>query len=794
MSNGFDLTAFIPKFADENRDRIQKVNGAILAFEKDPANLELLKEIMRGIHTLKGTARMMGFNDIVDLSHKVEDVFVKIKEKGLQTTKELYDVVFRALDTLANMVETKLKDAQTPIDIQDMCGQLEGVLSGYVDQTRNEASPPPLITEESGAAQASSAELPEQPEKSGAGTNSPQYAQPPSDTAKPNEMYKESHIPPSGVSEPEGEQKKATDEGKVIQENKKTIRIGMEKIHVLYNQLVELIMTQMAFHQRYEEMLKVNHYVKQLKKIKTEMDVYLRPQEFVNKNLHEIITRYNTMEKCLFDELSRNSGAYKGDVVKLDTVTEDIRQQVMSMRMQPVSTIFDMAPRLIRDIARQFNKEIELVISGGDVELDNIVIDMLKDPLVHLLRNAVDHGIEEPPVRISSGKKSTGVITLSAKQEGENVLVIIGDDGKGIDRERVKETAIRKGFLTTENAQILSDEQVYEFILKPGFSTSKIITDTSGRGVGLDVVKTVIDRLNGSLVIESQMGLGSRFVLKVPTTIALINVLVVRVGDTPFAIPSNSIEHIAYIYPNDVKTLEGKASVFIYNQTIPLVRMADIFMLEKEAENRNKSVPIIIARSDGKKIGFMVSEFLCEKEIVFREFAGYLKRPRYFSGVTTLGTGEIVLILHMQELINAKESGGMLSERKRAQAEKPGKHMILIAEDSMITAELERNILVNAGYMVDVANDGIDAIDKLHMKHYDLLVTDIDMPRMNGFELTAKVRSDKRLKDIPVVVVTAREKVEDKRKGIEVGADAYILKKEFDQSSLLYTIKRLIGE
>jgi len=761
MSNGFDITAFIPKFVDENRDRIQKLNRAILAFEKDASNLELLKEIMREVHTLKGTARMMGFVDIVTLSHKVEDMFVKVKEGGLQSTKGLYDIVFQSLDMIANMVESKLKDVRSTTNVEEMCSRLEVVLSASGLQDKEEVSQRKADKVISEVAESKIVE----------------------------------NKPPS-IFPVEQEGKGAVSEAKIPQEGKKTIRIGLDKIEALYNHLVELIMTQMTFRQRCEDMMKLNQYAKQLKTIKAETGADLGSHESDNKKLHQIVTRYNRVEDHLLKEISRHSEASETDVVKLDAVTEGIRQQVMSMRMQPISTIFDLATRLVRDLSRQFNKEVDLVVSGADVELDNNIIEILKDPLVHFLRNAIDHGIEEPSLRMSLGKKKAGTISLSAKQEGGDVLIIVEDDGKGIDKKQVKETAVWKGLLSEEEAKKVSDEEIYEIIMKPGFSTSKIITDTSGRGVGMDVVKTVVDRLNGSLIIESTVGQGTRFVLKVPATIALINVLILRVGNMTLAVPSAGVNRVAHIIGKDISTLEGKASAFIEGQTIPLIHMADIFVLAKEEGNRDDHVPIIISRSDRGKIGFIVSEFLYEKEIVFKEFKGYLKKPRYFSGVTTLGTGEIVLILNIQELAKAKESSGLLPITEVLTAGKPAveKHTILIVEDSMITAELEKNILENAGYEVNIAIDGIDAMDKLHGKKYDLLVTDIDMPRMDGFELTSKVRADKRLKDLPVIVVTVREKVEDKRKGIEVGADAYILKKEFDQNNLLNTIKRLIGE
>lgn len=780
MTNSFDISAFIPKFVDENKDRIQKLNYIILSFEKDPSNHDLLKEIMREAHTLKGTARIMGFSDIITLSHKVEEVFVQVKEGRRHCTKRLCDVVFHALDILEKTVEAKLKST-TSVNVDEICRQLEDI-SHDTDATDTKTdSPKPLISLQGTEGISPHNVFPEEDEIFSDPHPVPFFNKERTEISKePSEVYEEI---PSEKSQ---------------QEIKKTIRLGLDKVDTLSNHLIELIMVQMTFHQRYEDLGKLTNHIHQLRQIKTETVTNGKQQTPDKKRLHEIITKWNTLEKYLGEELSRYSAAYESDIVKLNAVTEGIRQQVMSMRMQPVSNVFDLANRLVRDLSRQFHKDAELIISGAEVEMDNVIIGMLKDPFTHLLRNAMYHGIEEPALRVSLGKKKTGTIKLSARQEGGDILLIIEDDGKGIDRKLVKETAIKKGLLNAVKAHALLDEEIYGFILRSGFSTNEIVTDTSGRGVGMDVVKTVVDRLNGSLTIKSSEGQGTQFILKVPATIALINVLMVRVGDMICAIPSTSIEYIAYISRKDIKTLEGKLSIFLKGQTIPLINIAHVFMVKKEEaeETREESIPIILSRSEGKKIGFIVKELLYEKEIVFREFKGYLKRPKYFSGVTTLGTGDVVLIVNIQELIQVGGSTNTTSINNTARAplQSVKRHAILIAEDSMITAELEKNILTNAGYEVDIAIDGIDALEKLHGKKYHLLVTDVDMPRINGFELTIRVRADKKFKDIPVIIVTSKETNEDKRRGIEAGADAYVVKREFDQSNLLNTIKRLTGE
>jgi two-component system chemotaxis sensor kinase CheA len=773
MNGGINIEAFVPKFADENRDRIQKLNRYILDFEKNPANAELLKEILREAHTLKGTARMMGFADIVAVSHKVEDIFVKIRECRLQPAKDIYTVVFQALDVIAGLVEMKLKDRKETRAGNEICCRIDAVLKEVgAGGTERELSQLEVDKVLSGGMLEQSEPFAFEPEgsKAAAGNGTQVFGT-------------------QSVNEDAGKKKSA-------REGQKTVRIGLNKVEVLYNSLVELIMIQMSFHQKHDDIIRLGRYAKQAMMLKTEKDSALVGQGLEDNDLRRVVMRYSTAEKEALEGMMKLSDTYEAEIVRFDAVMEGVRQQVMSMRMQPISTIFDLAPRLVRDLLDQFSKEADLRISGSEVELDNTIIEMLKDPIVHLLRNAVDHGIEEPAVRLSAGKKKSGTIVLSAKQDSGDVLVTVEDDGKGIDKEAVKEAAVSNGLLNGGKDKYLPDEEIYRLILIPGFTTSKIITDTSGRGVGMDVVQTVVDRLNGSLAIESDKGRGTKFILRVPATVSLMYVLIVRVGTATFAIPSGVIERIVFVYRKDVKTLEGKDSAFVEGQTIPLVWVSDVFALGKEEKTDGKNIPVIVSRSEGKRVGFAVDEFLHEKEVVFREFKGYLKRPKFFSGVTTLGTGEVVLILNMQELIKVKDMAKVLAAEVVPNAVKDAdkKSLVLIAEDSMITAELEKNILINAGYEVDVAIDGIDALDKLYSKDYDLLVTDVDMPRMNGFELTQKIKEDKKLKETPVIVVTARETTEDKRRGIEVGADAYIVKKEFDQSSLLGTIKKLIGK
>lgn len=470
----------------------------------------------------------------------------------------------------------------------------------------------------------------------------------------------------------------------------------------------------------------------------------------------------------------------------------------MQLRMLPCDTVFQAFPRAVRDLARQSGKHAEVVIEGGDAELDKKVLEEINDPLIHILRNAVDHGIETPEERLALGKPESGTITISARQEGDRIVIVVADDGAGIDPDLVREAAVRKGYVTEGEAEAMSDREALYLIFETGFSTAAIITELSGRGVGMDVVREfIIERLKGSLDIRSERNKGTTLILTLPLTLAIIRALLVRVGKRVFAMPTTSIDETLRVAPDEILRTEGRDVIRRGRRTFPLVRVSDILGIPEDGQLEGAKVPIATVSYSGARFGFIVDGFAGEQQIVIKPLATHLGRVDNIAGVTILGAGDVVPILNVPDLMaSARTRVGRRSVHVATAAEdERGPRRVLICEDSFTTRELERSIFETAGYRVETAVDGAAGLALLRGEGgtIDAVVTDVQMPRMNGFELTRAIREDEGLTGTPVVIVTSLERPEEKAEGIDAGADAYITKSVFNQDTLLDTVERLIG-
>lgn len=505
---------------------------------------------------------------------------------------------------------------------------------------------------------------------------------------------------------------------------------------------------------------------------------------------HGAIRQAESWDRDLRHAVQRAWGELEEVRVQQEHLAVELRQQILGIRMQPLAVAFETIPRAVRDLARQFGKEVDLVIAGGEVELDRRIIEALGEPLLHLIRNALDHGLEAPAGREAAGKPARGRLTIRAWAKGNRVVLEVEDDGAGMDPASLRETGVRKGLLKREAAEALSDAEALDLIFLPGFSTSRLITEVSGRGIGMEVVRKSIERLRGAVAVESAPGRGTRVILDLPFSLAMLPVLFVRSGGVTYAIPAGAVERIVRLQPGELQSLEGRQAMRLEGETIPLV---DLRALLGSSEPRGgAAVNAVLLRTGARRVGFFVDEVLDGAEVVQKDLGAFLRDVEGVAGATVLGTGEVVLILDPSALIRAAR-GAPAAPRELPKESVQAPARLLLVEDSLIARDLERTILESAGYDVDVAVDGIDALERLRTGTYDLIVTDIEMPRMDGFALLERIRSQERTRDLPVVVVTNRERSEDKRRGMELGADAYILKSSFDQSSLLDTIRRLIG-
>jgi len=490
--------------------------------------------------------------------------------------------------------------------------------------------------------------------------------------------------------------------------------------------------------------------------------------------------------RALLGHLTRDQQTIVGGV---DRLLEEIRRT----RMMPASTVLDLFPAMVRDLAREQGKEIEWSARGGELELDRRVLETIKDPLIHLVRNAIDHGIEPPAERAKAGKGPRGRISVTvASLEDGRVEVLIEDDGRGIDPERVREAAVRTRLVTADAARELEDHEVLELVYRSGLSTSPVITDVSGHGLGLAIVREQVARLEGEIGFESRSP-GTRLRMVIPASIATFHGLLVRSAGQLFLIPVRSTEEILMVGPDEISAVDGREAIHWRDGPLPLARLDVVLRMTNQDDGRNGRTkhPCVVVASGQEPVGLLVDEALGEQEVLVKDLSPPLVRVRHIAGAGLLGSGELVLILRAADLVRTGRSALRPPAPRVANVEEGRPPLVLVVDDAVTTRTMERNLLEAAGYRVQVAFDGAEAWATLKTDDFDLVVSDVDMPRMDGFELTARIRADARLGDLPVVLVTALESREDKERGIEVGANAYVVKSSFEQSNLLEIIRRL---
>ena len=580
-----------------------------------------------------------------------------------------------------------------------------------------------------------------------------------------------------------------------------TIRVKTEKLDALMAGMGELLVARMRMEQRLGELKSVQSVLGGWEKLWRKSRALKRSLDRRSDGDSELsaLLDFFSINENHINSVGRNinrlSESMESDYRHLALLTDDMQDGVRRVRMVPIATLFDLFPRMIRDIGREREKEVELVLEGAETEIDRQVLEGLKDPLTHLLRNAIDHGIEMPDERLKKGKARQGIIRLKANQSGNHIVLEVSDDGKGINLAAVRRAAVKNNLITPADAETLSAEETIDLVFQSGLSTHVTVTDLSGRGVGMDVVREQLEKLHGQVKTHTEVDKGTAFTLILPLTLATSHVLMLKVSSQTVAVPNTTVERILQFKPEEIRRMEGKPAVRIGGRALPLISMAEILELPlvEKAENDNKKIGVVVLGAVEKRLAFQVDKFLGAQEVVVKNLGSQLQRVRNISGATILGTGQVVMILNPGSIIHSAQGLRGSSLLKKVQVKKTVVKKVLVVDDSITTRTLERNILENAGYAVSQAADGMEGWEKMQEEAFDAVVFDIEMPRMNGFQLTEKVRQDNRFEHLPIVLVTSLESPEDKLKGMEAGADVYITKGTFDQQELLETIERLIG-
>ncbi len=494
--------------------------------------------------------------------------------------------------------------------------------------------------------------------------------------------------------------------------------------------------------------------------------------------------------------LEQFSEGFHESVEVLSGLVDETQQLVMDIRMLPVSLLFNPFSRSVRDLARERNKAVDLVIEGEETRIDKRAIEELSDPLLHLLRNAIDHGLESIEERKTAHKDETGKIILRAFQDIDKVIIEVIDDGPGIDRNCITEQALEKKFLTEKESKHMLDIEVFDLLFLPGFSTAEMVTELSGRGIGMDVVKTNVEKLNGSVEISSTKGEGTVVRIALPLTLATTRAFLVRCSSHILAVPVFSAIQVLRVLPEKIQTIKGREAIYWQGEIIPCARLdATLSFPEVRTKDQDGKISLLLLKHGGKKIAFQVDEVIGVEEIVMRNLGSHLGRLPVFSGSSILGTGEIALIVDVPRLFTTAQikAGNIFLERNALVSPSDARQKILLVEDQMTTRLLEKSILEAAGFFVEAAEDGAIALEKVAHTPFDLVITDVQMPNMDGFTLTDTLKKDDRFSHIPIIIVTSLDREEERKQGLQAGADAFLLKKSFNQEALIETIHALVG-
>ncbi len=769
-------------FKEESKEHIQHLNEGFLSLERDPSQLSLLSELFRHAHSIKGSARMMGFTAVEKVAHAMETVLGKLQKGELLINKEIASALYRGVDFLSEIIEGILEEKDEK-DIR--FEEIMQVLGRTISSSKKEEAAPSLeVTTNSSSS-------PHHEQDHGVPPPVP-AVEPPPKIQERNWERRKNTISSASLSEPIGRRK--TD--LILHE---TIRVATKKLDNLMNQIGELLVTKIKCDQRLHETKSLMNdsadllaLVQRLQKggVPSAEDNPCAEKDLRQALLNKIegsVLAFDQKLHLLYQRLAEDRN-------QLSFITDELQTDIKKTRMLPFFTAVEVMPRMVRDLAQEGGKKAQLIIEGGEVELDKNILENIKEPLIHLIRNAIDHGIELPEEREKKGKPAEGTITIRASQQGDSVLVEITDDGAGIQIDQVKKAALKRNLFTPQQLEQMNESQLYNIIFQSGFSTSRIVTDISGRGVGMDIVRTNIEKLKGLITVESQQGRGTSFSIKLPLTIVTLPILKIRVRRRIYSIPISSVETTVEVCPEQIFTIEGQEVINYHHRPIPLIPLEDILEITfSDDESEEKKRPAVILGSAEKRVAFLVDTLVGEDVVVAKPLSTHLERVRNISGATILGNGEISLILNVSDLIESAQFR-QLRKRKEQLTEAQGdvRKSILVIEDSVTTRTLEVSILESAGYDVVAAGDGQEGYSRLINQPFDLIVTDVQMPLMDGFTFTQKVKSDQRYQHIPIILLTSLESPAEKRRGVEVGADAYIVKNSFDQNNLLDTIRRLL--
>ncbi|MFH0785058.1 MAG: hybrid sensor histidine kinase/response regulator [Pseudomonadota bacterium] len=759
------LKKLLVMFKTEAREHLDLISSGLTALNKGESEhrVELVETVFREAHSLKGAARSVNLPPIVNLCQSLENVFSALKQERIILTSETCELLQQTVDYGYRLIDDQELTPGDKANIKNLLHQLDTLPA---EDTEEEGRSGPVF-----AATFVQPSIAVEPEK----LQAPLAArEPPQETPTIPPL-----LAPPGLSASTTPVPVATD----------TVRITTEKLDTLLLQAEEMIAVKLAAGQRAAEMRELKKVFKLWRKETQREGAKLGKKE---RPIGETVVSdplISSLENKLTALVRAVEYDHRVSSAMIDKLLEDTKKTLML----PFSSLLEMFPRLVRELARAADKRVELTTVGGELEIDRRVLEEMKDPLIHLIRNCVDHGIEPAAERKKKHKPPDGKMRIAVSSKDNKIEIAISDDGGGIDVASIKSSAVKHGVISREVADKIDEQTGLQLIFSSGVTTSPLITDISGRGLGLAIVREKVEKLNGTVSVESRIDSGTTFRLVVPLTLATFRGTLVRIGEHCFILPSTNVERVARAKREAIRTVENRETLMLDGRPISLVGLADVLKMPTATGRQppaDAQVQVVVLGLAEKRIAFIVDEVLHEQEVLVKPLGRQLSRVRNISGATVLGNGRVTPVLCVADLLKSAAKNGVSSVAGTA-AEPEKRYSVLVVEDSITARTLLKNILESAGYHVQTAVDGLDGITTLKSREFDIVVSDVEMPRMNGFDLTAKIRADKKLAELPVILVTALESREDRERGIDVGANAYIVKSSFDQSNLLEVIERL---
>lgn len=776
-------------------EHLQKLESELMVLEKNPQDSSAIEGFLREAHTLKGDSRMLGLDEIEMLVHQLEDCVEGIKAGEGEITPELCDRLYRGLDAIGQLSH----EAITGDGVEVKTFEILALLMGASDTSEAVSSlGADLFDDELFPDSANlQADLFADDDDQDLITDN---------ASVQVDLFTDDDNSSIDLSTtiPETIQAGMANVDQLIKAGGKdyqidTIRVEPQKLDTLMTQASELAVTKLRISQQMAEINQMlslwegwSKYNLDDSKIIAQLESTLSAEQFQPlRHLHQ-----STKQRLdsLGDLVSSLKIRADEDGTSLGIIADRLESGIQDLRQLPLSTVFNIYPRMVRDLARQQGKDIELIIEGGDTKADKRILEEIKDPLLHLIRNAIDHGIETPAERLNQGKAKKATIVLKGYQTGSTISIEISDNGRGLSLESIRNTAIKRKVNTKAELAAMSDSEIQSLIFASGFSTRTEITELSGRGVGLDVVRANVEKLKGTVQVTSIPDQGCKFQVRLSTSLATTKVLIVDLEETIYALPLEFIQTMITLSHQDIYEVEGNSTIDFEDQPISLTWLVHLLQLStsKDSTQSKTNLSCIILRVGNERFGVIVDDLVDQQDIVLKPQSKLLKRIPNVLGATILGSGEVCMILSPVDLLYSLKNGSWQDVVPTADLE-IAKNRLLLVEDSRVIRTQMLRLLQSAGYDVTIAEDGLIGWQKIQEQDFNIVLSDVEMPNMTGLELTTKIRQNSKYQKLPIVLITTLSSSEDKRRGQEAGANAYLTKGDFEQQLLFQTLSHLIN-